>query len=844
MKRSPVVLTIVLALVCGAAVLAAAGSARAAGTPAPQAAWTIALYANGDNDLMYTWPQFTLPALKRIPSNGDVNVVAMLDKPKKDGAWLYRVSGSSVDTVEHYAEERDFGSGATFRWFLEQVHALFPSDHLLIVGWDHGYGWHYFSRDFTSKDKILLPELKKAIVDAGVAIDILGFDACNMADADVAYELAPTGLVDHLVASEETIDEDGYPYDNMFAPLAYDPARDADTVVMDMLAGWQRYYGSRRNLNWVSLSAIDMATAAAMTPDLVDWVSHLRAGLPSYAARYRAAMHRSLYAWDSWQLDLGQFAANLASDPRIADADLRAASAKVRDDVHAAVLDVTSGSYAAGFTGLTVWAGTGADWKAYREAYRAQVSLGKPVAAGGTGWYAFMSAFNAGGQADRRKPDPTRWFGRATYGLSDVYFRDATHGWASGFNNVANTSFILRTAGSGALWKTSDQSALYNYLFSALAPAADGRLWAVGDYGYDDSLIAVSKDGGRTWVQRRSGTQQYLFGVDFPDSTHGWASGAGGTLLRSTNAGKSWKKVAAAPSGDLLALDFTDASHGWVAANDERYPNARLEYTGDAGAHWESQYTAARALLYSVDALSEAEVWAAGGDPAGDEGTLVHGGLGGAWSTQWSGPQRLAGVTMVDATHGWAVGDGGLILRTSNGSTWTPQASGVTFDLTAVTTLNDQTAWVVGDGETILRTTDGGLTWTKGVGDVIGPVTTASDGGFGIVSDHEAFLPYKVNDDHSAKANVTIKIRDHEGHVREVLHMGWRDCSATIFSWVSFSCRLPRGSYRYSVYAVDEAGNEATHVGAGRLVMVRSPKDTPFGSADRSRRLTHARLRL
>ena len=380
MKRSPVVLTIVLALLYAVAVSAAPGSARAASAPPPQAAWTIALYANADNNLMYTWPRFTLPALKLIPPNGAVNVVAMLDKPKKDGSWLYRVSGPAVETVKHYADERDFGSGATFRWFLEEIHARFPSDHLLVVGWDHGSGWQYFSWDDTSNNRILLPELRKAIADAGVPIDILGFDACNMADADVTYELASTGLVGHFVASEETIDQDGYPYDDMFTPLAYDPRREPDTVIADMLGGWQRYYGSRRNFNWVSLSGVDLAASAAMKDDLVAWVTRLRDDLPLFAARYQAAMHETIYAWDSWQLDLGGFAARLAADPLITDAALKAASAAVRDAVAAAVTNVMSGSYASAFTGLTVWAGTGSDWRTYRKDYRAQVAFGKPVA--------------------------------------------------------------------------------------------------------------------------------------------------------------------------------------------------------------------------------------------------------------------------------------------------------------------------------------------------------------------------------------------------------------------------------------------------------------------------------
>ncbi len=816
MQRRAVIF-FVLSAVCSAFMLGGAGlaGASAASPVAPPAKWTIAIYANGDNDLMYTWPQFTLPALKRIAPSPDVNVVAMLDTPKKDGAWLYKIAGSSVTTVRHYRAERDFGSGATFAWFLRQVHERFPSDHLAVVGWDHGFGWHYFSRDTTSADKILLPELRAAISSAGVPIDILGFDACNMADAEVAYELAPTGAVGHLVASEEEIDQDGYPYDDMFSPLTADPGQNPDAVVQDMVAGWQRYYGSRRNFNWVSLSAVDIPAVAAMKADLVDWVARLRAGLPAFAGRYQAAMHKSLYAWDSWQLDLGGFAANLAADPGITDAALTAASAKVRDDVAAAVLDVTSGSYAAGFSGLTVWAGTGPDWRAYRQAYDRQVGFGRPVAAGGTGWFAFLRAFNASGAADKREPQRTTLPGRATYGLSDVYFRDATHGWATGFNNIAYTSFILRTGGAGGTaWKTSDQSAAGNYLFSAIAPAAGGRLWAVGDSGYDTSLIAMSKDGGRTWSPRRSGTLQYLFGVDFPDATHGWVCGAGGTLLRSVDAGKTWKRVASAPSGDLQALDFVDASHGWVVADDQRRPSATLWYTADAGAHWTSEYTTTGRLLYSVDVAGDA-VWAAGGDPAGAAGLIVRGSLSGPWTEQWAGPQRLADVHMADALQGWAVGDGGLVLHTADGSSWAQQPAGVSEDLTAVSPVDDQRAWAVGDGEAILGTTDGGLTWTRSSGDVIGPRTRvaparARSGTF-------AALSYFASDAVSSTVRVTIKIRDSRRHVVRTWAMGWRACGPR--QVVMFDCTLRPGAYTVKALAVDHAGNQQTRALVGRLVV-------------------------
>ena len=73
-------------------------------------------------------------------------------------------------------------------------------------------------------------------------------------------------------------------------------------------------------------------------------------------------------------------------------------------------------------------------------------------------------------------------------------------------------------------------------------------------------------------------------------------------------------------------------------------------------------------------------------------------------------------VDFADATHGWAVGVGGLLLVTADGgATWTEQAipgvTGTPVLLTAVKAVNASTAWVGSAGGMLLKTEDGGATW-------------------------------------------------------------------------------------------------------------------------------------
>jgi hypothetical protein len=87
----------------------------------------------------------------------------------------------------------------------------------------------------------------------------------------------------------------------------------------------------------------------------------------------------------------------------------------------------------------------------------------------------------------------------------------------------------------------------------------------------------------------------------------------------------------------------------------------------------------------------------------------------GTWNAQTSGTSNsLAGVSFVDAGHGWAVGVSGTILATADGgASWSAQASGASFfELVGVSFVDANHGWVVGSGGKILATADGGASWS------------------------------------------------------------------------------------------------------------------------------------
>lgn len=82
--------------------------------------------------------------------------------------------------------------------------------------------------------------------------------------------------------------------------------------------------------------------------------------------------------------------------------------------------------------------------------------------------------------------------------------------------------------------------------------------------------------------------------------------------------------------------------------------------------------------------------------------------------TYYEQDNYLNSVHFVDEYNGFAVGDGGTILHSSDGGVyWVAQLSGTSDELRAVHFADSTTGVVVGDNGTILSTIDGGQNWTQ-----------------------------------------------------------------------------------------------------------------------------------
>jgi photosystem II stability/assembly factor-like uncharacterized protein len=84
---------------------------------------------------------------------------------------------------------------------------------------------------------------------------------------------------------------------------------------------------------------------------------------------------------------------------------------------------------------------------------------------------------------------------------------------------------------------------------------------------------------------------------------------------------------------------------------------------------------------------------------------------GWVWQNPLPQGNPLYGITCPTATNCLAVGDGGTIVATTDGS-WTALTSGTTKALRSISCINSTTCYAAGDTGTIVKTTDSGNTWT------------------------------------------------------------------------------------------------------------------------------------
>ena len=356
-----------------AAQLSMVGAAQAS-APAPVKDWTFLVYINGNNNLD-EFGALNINQMETVGSTDKVNVlVEWASLARKSVQRLYvkkdndtaKVTSPVVQTLGNI-DMGDYRSVIEFvRWGAQN----YPAKHYFVDIWNHGSGWHKklmvsgqfkiegISYDDLSGNHITTEQLGTAISESakilGQKIDIYASDACLMAMAEVATEMAAS--VNVYGGSQETEPADGWPYDVLLTKWNALPAATASDLGAILTNAYVDAYasGALQGTN-ATFAAYDMTKLDAFNASIKAFGAELSSLNTAGRAKIVAAAQANLtFTYDDYG-DVGNFLslvdASRGSDLTISDKAISDVKNSLKDFV---IANRDTSNYTKA-TGVSIW---------------------------------------------------------------------------------------------------------------------------------------------------------------------------------------------------------------------------------------------------------------------------------------------------------------------------------------------------------------------------------------------------------------------------------------------------------------------------------------------------------
>ncbi len=335
--------------------------------------WTVLHYSMADTNLE-PFMVADVNELGEVGSNENLQIREFMDRsagygedPLLDqGDW---VGGRVLDlgepgtsTVVEELGDVDSADPATLAAFIADGLETHRAAHYALVISDHGASWPGIGPDEGTDDYSVLDldEIVAAISDglkqAGVdKLDLLGFDACLMANYEVASAVAP--LAERLVASQELEPGHGWDYTSLQV-LADDPTTTVDALGSAIIDGFAAQAEAAGTEDEITLSMVDLTKMDAVDEAVDAFAETLAEESATVAPAVGRAEAVTLSfgkspdaSQDMHLNDLGLLAAAIGENaPEAADRADAVVSA-----LEDAVVDSVDGVVTAGATGLSIY---------------------------------------------------------------------------------------------------------------------------------------------------------------------------------------------------------------------------------------------------------------------------------------------------------------------------------------------------------------------------------------------------------------------------------------------------------------------------------------------------------
>jgi hypothetical protein len=355
-------------------VLSSAVAAQASAAPKN---WTFLVYLNGDNNLDSFGAQ-NIESMETVGSNDQVNIVVQWasEAAGKSVRLLVQKSTNPSAVISPIVQDLgkvDMGDFHSLENFIQWGVQNYPAQHYFIDVWDHGSGWHSIeamtaakrgvimhpsdiSWDDNSGNFITTEQLGQAMTFAaqqiGHKVDLYGSDACLMAMAEVANEMADSVSV--YAGSQETEPGAGWPYGDLLSRWEAIPNAQASDVAKILVDAYVKsYQGGSNGTGEVTFAAYDMSKLPALDTAIANFGAKILKLSAADSAKVLATAKTTQNFTDADYGDLLDFMKKLSSS-RVQGIDSQDIS-----DVQAAasqmiIANSDTTQYAAA-TGMSIW---------------------------------------------------------------------------------------------------------------------------------------------------------------------------------------------------------------------------------------------------------------------------------------------------------------------------------------------------------------------------------------------------------------------------------------------------------------------------------------------------------
>lgn len=280
--------------------------------------WNHVSYMQADNNLS-PFAEFNVREMLKVNLHPSINVLLEWDKPNDNTTWRYQVLNKKLLNAGTFTGAHDLGHNPVqelidmVKWVKALTQKKYNALKWCINLWNHGYGildprlkginrtapeqaagghlpWlmipgmSYGEGDFRG---ILFDDSQNTYVTAtgltravkgmcdviGSKIDLMSMDACLMAMIEVGYQM--NGLVDILVAAENTEPGNGHHYAGYLSDLSANPTMSAQQLATSIVQQYGKFYAGKDSA--ITLSAIKIDALVPLKNNLMQLMAAINA---------------------------------------------------------------------------------------------------------------------------------------------------------------------------------------------------------------------------------------------------------------------------------------------------------------------------------------------------------------------------------------------------------------------------------------------------------------------------------------------------------------------------------------------------------------------------------------